>query len=46
MPFPIPTYNIETEEHVEPTMAIPQAGGFFIQNIKRNKREVYSVVIL
>ncbi|MDP1623199.1 MAG: hypothetical protein Q8M08_12770 [Bacteroidales bacterium] len=25
---------------------IPQAGGFFIQNIKRNKSDVYNVVIL
>ncbi len=25
---------------------IPQAGGFFIQNIKRNKSDVYSVVII
>ena len=25
---------------------IPQAGGFFIQNIKRNKNDVYNVVII
>ena len=25
---------------------IPQAGGFFIQNIKRNKSDVYNVVII
>ena len=24
---------------------IPQAGGFFVQNIKRNKSEVYNVVV-